>query len=256
MRFRGSAAALLLVTLVLAGCYGSTEPASDIQFDHATLNGRGTTNNGPADVFFQIWPAAHPDQRGTNLPQRYPGGASGPVSQPVAPWGPYGLVPDTEYGFRLCGRDEGATDPVCAQTRTFRTKKPSGDLLRGFFAHQLTGIGHTGYVQAESDRTGGGAAGELQLPGDLGNTFTGDVTCLSVHGHDAAVGAVGTRVDGSAASALLVVRDNADQAWTSTTADRIRYTVTPGGGAPDCSSASFDGLYGALILIFTTYDTP
>jgi hypothetical protein len=256
MRLRRPTAALLGLTLVLAGCYGSTEPASDIAFDHATLNGRGTTNNGPADVYFEIWPAANPNQRGTTLPRDYPGGVTGPVSQPNSPFGPYGLVPDTEYGFRLCGRDEGAADAVCAQTRNFRTKKPSGDLLRGFFALQLTGVGHTGNVQAESDRTGGSATGRLQLPGDFGNTFSGDVTCLSVHGHDAAVGALGTTVDGNAASGLLVVRDDPQPPSVSTSADQVRYTVTPNGGAPDCASASFDGLHGAQITLFTTYDTP
>ena len=43
------AVALLLIGALLAvsGCYGSTEPATDIAFDHATLNGRGTTDNPP-----------------------------------------------------------------------------------------------------------------------------------------------------------------------------------------------------------------
>jgi hypothetical protein len=243
--------------VALSACYGSTEPASDIAFDHATLNGRGTTNNGPADVRFQIWTTARPSELGTTLAKTIPGGVTGPFSQPNSPFGPYALVPDTEYSFRLCGRDQGTPNEVCAQTRTFRTLKPSGDLLRGAFALQFTGIGHTGNVQAQSDRVGGGATGRLELPGEFGNTFAGDVTCLAVDGHDAAVGAVGTTVDGQSASGLLQVRDDPIPGFANSNADRLQYTVTPNGGAPNCADASFDALFrpGAASL-FTTYDTP
>jgi hypothetical protein len=165
-------------------------------------------------------------------------------------------VPDTEYSFRLCGRDQGAQNEICAQTRTFRTLKPSGDLLRGFFALQFTGIGHTGNVQAQSNSTGGGATGRLQLPGELGNTFDGLVTCLSVHGHDAAVGALGNTVDGTPASGLLKVRDDPTPGFANAGADEVQYTVTPNGGAPNCAAATFDDLGHPQAAIFTTYDTP
>jgi hypothetical protein len=245
-----------VIVLSVSGCFGSTEPASHIAFDHATLNGRGTTNNGPADVRFELWTTAQAGQRGSTLPKTIPGGVTGPFSQPNSPFGPYALVPDTEYSFRLCGRDQRAQDEVCAQTRTFRTLKPSGDLLRGFFALQFTGIGHTGNVQAESDRTGGGATGRLQLPGEFGNTFSGDVTCLSVHGHDAAVGALGKTVDGAPASGLLKVRDDPTPGFANAGADQVQYTVTPNGGAPNCAAAGFDDVYHVEAAIFTTYDTP
>ena len=245
-----------VIVLSVSGCYGSTEPASDIAFDHARLNGRGTTNNGPADVRFDLWTTARPSERGGTLPKTIPGGVTGPFSQPNSPWGPYALVPDTEYSFRLCGRDQGAQSEVCAQTRTFRTLKPSGDLLRGFFALQFTGIGHTGNVQAESDRGGGGATGRLQLPGDFGNTFSGDVTCLSVHGRDAAVGALGKTVDGTSASGLLQVRDDPTPGFVNAGADQVQFKVTPNGDAPNCASASFDALFDPQASIFTAYDTP
>jgi hypothetical protein len=245
-----------VIVLSVSGCYGSTEPASDIAFDHATLNGRGTTNNGPADVRFELWTTALPSERGTTLTKTIPGGVTGPFAQPNSPFGPYALVPDTQYSFRLCGRDQGAQNEVCAQTRTFRTLKPSGDLLRGFFALQFTGIGHTGNVQAESDRAGGGASGRLQLPGDLGNTFSGDVTCLSVHGHDAAVGALGKTEDGTPASGLLQVRDDPTPGFVNASADQVQLSVTPNGGAPNCASASFDNLGHPQAAIFTAYDTP
>lgn len=246
----------VVIVLSVSGCYGSTEPASDIGFDHATLNGRGTTNNGPADVHFEMWTTARPSERGGTLPKTIPGGVTGPFSQPNSPFGPYALVPDTDYSFRLCGRDQGAQNEVCAQTRTFRTLKPTGDLLRGFFVLQFTGIGHTGNVQAESSRAGGAATGRLQLPGDLGNTFSGDVTCLSVHGHDAAVGALGRTVDGTRASALLKVRDDPTPGFVNGSADQVRFSVTPNGGAPNCAAASFHDLYHVEAAIFTAYDTP
>src|SRR3954447_24569997 len=244
------------VLLAASGCYGSTEPATNIAFDHATLNGHGTMNNGPADVRFDLWETARPSERRSTLPKTVSGGVSGPVSSPNSPFGPYGLVPDTDYSFRLCGRDQGAQADVCAQTRTFRTLKPSGDLLRGFFALQFTGIGHTGNVQAESGPAGGGATGRLQLPGELGNTFDGSVTCLSVHDHDAAVGALGTTVDGTPASGLLKVRDDPTPGFANAGADQVQYTVTPNGRAPNCAAAGFDDVYHVEAAIFTTYDTP
>jgi hypothetical protein len=252
------AAALLTIGALLAmcGCYGSTEPATDVAFDHATLNGRGTTDNGPADVLFQIWPTAQPGQQGVSNPDSVPGGVTGPVSQPNSPWGPYGLNPETDYSFRLCAYEGNAQTPSCAQTRTFRTRKPTGDLLRGVIWTQFTGQGHTGNVWAESDRGGGGAAGLLEIPGNPGEMFTGNVTCLSVHRHDAAVGGLGTMQNGTPASGLLQVRDDPTPGFVNAGADKVQWTVTPNGGAPNCASAAFDDLHAPLVAIFTTYDTP
>jgi hypothetical protein len=239
----------------VSGCYGSTEPATDIGFDHATLNGHGTTNNGPADVYFELWPTNQPSQRGSTNGRTIPGGVTGPISLPDSPFGPYGLNPDTDYSFRLCGR-EGSKDPVCAQIRTFRTQKPTGDLLRGIVVTQFTGVGHTGKVHAESARTGGGATGRLEIPGNAGEMFTGNVTCLSVHGHDAAVGGLGTLANGTPASALVQVRDDPTPGFVNARADQLQWTVTPNGGAPACGAAAFDDLHTPLAAVFTTYDTP
>jgi hypothetical protein len=183
-----------------------------------------------------------------------PGGVTGPYSQPTSPVGPYGLVPDTEYSFRLCGRDEGAQNAVCAQTRTFRTQKPTGDFLHGFFGSQIAGVWHTGNVKAESDRAGGGATGHLEFPG----AFSGDVTCLSVHGHDAAVGAVGTTgtEPDTPASGLLEVRDDPTPDFATLNTDLVQWTVTPNGGAPNCAAAAFENVHGVDVADFASYDTP
>jgi hypothetical protein len=236
--------------LALAGCYGSTEPATNIAFDHATLNGKGTTNNGPAEVYFEFWETAHPEDVNRSPSVDIPAGVTGPVSRPNFNL-PYGLRADTEYTFRLCGEDQASPNGLCAQTRTFRTQRPAGDLVRGAFLTQVGGVGNEGGVHAQSDPDGSNPSGSLRLPGDLGNSFEGPVTCVAVDGHQAAVGAVGTRVDGSPASGLLKVRDDLSAA----DADELRWVVTPNGGPPDCAGATFDDLSATLLRIFAVYDT-
>jgi hypothetical protein len=49
--------------LALTGCYGSTEPATEVTADTARLNARGTANNGPATSFFEIWPTNAPSAK-------------------------------------------------------------------------------------------------------------------------------------------------------------------------------------------------
>jgi hypothetical protein len=256
MRLAAVLALLLGASVFLAGCYGSTEPATDIGFDHATMNGYGTTNKGPADIYFELWTTADPSQRRANVPQTIPGGVTGPFSQPTGPVGPYGLVPDTQYSFRLCGRDQGSQDAVCAQTRSFRTQKPAGDVLHGFFGAEVNGVQHTGVVQAESDRAGGGAAGHLMLRDETGTRFEGEITCLSVHGHDAAAGAVGQVQGDIPASGLLKVRDDPTPDLVSVNADQVSWTITPNGGAPNCAAASFDDVRRVDVADFASYDTP
>ena len=239
------------MTLVFAGCYGSTEPATDIGFDHATFNGKGTTNDGPAQVYFEYWPTGHPERKLPTLAEDVPAGVTGPISEPNYPFR-IGLYADTSYTFRMCATDRGSPNGLCAQTRTFRTLKPAGDFVRGGLLTQLGGQGHDGGVDAESDPSGANPSGELRLPDDANaNTFTGDVTCLAVDGNEAAIGAVGTRADGTPASGLLRVRDDLTGEH-----DQAAWTITSNGPAPDCASASFENLGEPFISIFTVYDTP
>ncbi len=56
----GSTFVLALCVLVLGGCYGSTEPATNIGEDSATLRAQGTANNGPATSYFEYWAAEEP----------------------------------------------------------------------------------------------------------------------------------------------------------------------------------------------------
>ena len=116
---------------LLAGCYGSTEPATNIGEDSATLRGQGTANNGPASSYFEYSTKREPlpGQARPRTPTRsWPAGASGPISERVSD-----LLVASRYSFRLCGADRGAT-PVCAQTRTLTTPTPTGDYVKGSFS--------------------------------------------------------------------------------------------------------------------------
>ena len=103
-----------------------------------------------------------------------------------------------------------------------------------------------------STPSGGSPSGTLSLPGDLGNTFSGAVTCVAVHGRDAAVGAVGQTLDGNPAAGRLLVRDappfGRDQ--------RVGLPVTAGTTPPNCATATFEGLGTPALSTFLVYDTP
>ena len=78
MRGKRSAAAVAMAGLALVGCYGSTEPATEVERDSARLNARGTANNGPASSVFEYWPAGRQDAARQTRRLNWPGGASGP----------------------------------------------------------------------------------------------------------------------------------------------------------------------------------
>jgi hypothetical protein len=73
--------------LTLAACYGSTEPATSIGEDSATLHARGTANNGPATSYIEYWTDGDPlpGQSGPRTPVRsWPAGVSGAFSEKVS----------------------------------------------------------------------------------------------------------------------------------------------------------------------------
>ncbi len=202
-------------------------------------------------MYFEYWATANPGLVTKTQGKDYEGGLTGPVSEPNYLL-PFGLNADTQYSFRLCATDRSAPNGVCAQTRTFRTIRPAGDAVHGVFALQLGGVGHSGSVDAESDASGTNPSGTLNLPGYLGNTFSGQVTCVAVHGKEAAVGAVGTTFDGNPASGLLRVRAGV----TAPDPDAINYTTTPGTTPPDCAAATFQDLFTPYFIFLDVYDTP
>jgi hypothetical protein len=230
----------VLVAIALAGCYGSTEPATDVGIDSATLNGHGTANNGRAHAYFQYWLTGASDAE----PPRaggydYPAGASGPISAKAT-----NLAAGSSYSFRLCGWDinaEGGGGPeVCAQTRTFTTKPPVEDALRGGF---WSGCCSRLDIDAKSAPNGTNARGSVQWywhsssSPDPPRVFNGFVTCLAVNGSRAAVGAVGKWTQNGApdtnATFLITVVDGRTQE------DTYHEIETAGSAPPNCATASF-----------------
>jgi hypothetical protein len=161
--------------LVLSGCYGSTEPATDIGIDAATLRAYGDTEGSPTTSWFEYWRTSEPGNIRTTASHDWPPHVRGPLSQSVS-----GLDPITQYSFRLCGYTEGRA-PACAQTRTFRTL--DGDVVTA----ALRSGGVDAYVRAVSGPNGEAPRGYFAVaPPSPSPTET--VVCLAVHGDEAVVG--------------------------------------------------------------------
>jgi hypothetical protein len=217
----------------LAGCYGSTQPATDIGRDSATLHARGTADKGSATSWFEYWETGSPQHRVTAY-QHFPAGASGPFSARVT-----GLAANRSHTFRMCGRDDTSFPAVCAQTLTFKTAVAVEDSVTGswLYSPHLTGT-----VDAHSGPAGQnprGGVSDVDAPFSY-NAFQGYVTCLAVNGNKAAVGAVGqaTLEDGQTkqpATLLLTIVDGLAGAYDSLGRDQ-----QPGSTKPNCATASFD----------------
>ncbi len=180
----------LLAVAALAGCYGSTEPATDVKLDGATLNAYGSTEDARTIAYFLYWTGSQSSGTRTTPERSLPAGVRGPFREPVT-----GLSPDTEYSFQLCGQPEsGGGQRLCAQVRTFRTKP--GDEITA----QLRYAGATARLHALSGPNGEGARGFLAFDGNVDPPEVDDVVCLSVHGSEAVVG---TRSSPSSTSGVL-----------------------------------------------------
>jgi hypothetical protein len=230
---------LALAVLPLAGCYGSTEPATDVGPESATLNGHGTANNGRAHSYFYYWlTGSERDPFGAGG-HDWPAGASGPISAKVS-----SLAAGSSYSFKLCGHDinaEGEGGPeICAQTRTFTTKAPVEDALRG---GSWAGCCSHLDIDAKSAPNGTNARGSVtwyrhsSTSPDPPRSFNGVVTCLAVDGSRAAVGAVGKWTQNGSpdanATLLITIVDG------RTKRDTYNEIETAGSALPNCATASF-----------------
>ena len=228
-------ASALIAGLALAGCYGSTEPATEIGPESARLNARGTTNNGPATSYFEYWLTGSSQVRRTPAVS-WPGGISGPFWQRVS-----GLAASASYSFRMCGADSGATSYVCAQTRTFTTTRALEDSVEGSF-FSLADPKVTWIVDAASGPSGDNPHGTFELAerSGLGTTvqFTGRVVCLHVDGREATIRALGERTtnppDSTDTVTLLVSLVDGHLA-----ADSVGPYVFESRLATDCSTEPF-----------------
>lgn len=207
---------IALACVASAGCYASTEPATEVGQSGARLHAHGTANSGEAQSYFEYWPTGAPNQTATSGPFRWPAGASGPFS-----WTAGGLYPSTSYSFRVCGRDLGDADFICAQTRTFTTAPATTDeVWGGWFA----GPSFNGTIRARAGRSGESPTGQLST-----SSITASVTCVRVDGNRAAVGAAGDQ-----GSILMTVVDGGPSGN-----DSARVATVPFQVRPDCGSASF-----------------
>jgi hypothetical protein len=210
-RTRVLSGAVLIFGLALAGCYGNTEPATNVRPNGATLNAWGTADKGPAYSYFEFWRAADPSRKVQSPTWHWPANASGHYSYAIDPHG-VGIDPllqNTSYEFRVCGNEEGK-DAVCVPSRSFTT--PRGDAIDGKATFSPTDTELT--VDAWSGPGGESPQGHFSFL-DHQQGFSGDVTCLSVHGNSAAVGAVGNyyfgnQYNGPAAALIQVQRSSSD----------------------------------------------
>ncbi len=217
----------LVCALALGACYGSTEPATSIGEDSATLNARGTANNGPAVSYFDYWAEGDFAPGGLPLrtpPRSWPAGVSGPVTERVTD-----LLVASEYSFRFCGGD-GGNNLVCAQTRTFRTPTPAGDyVIGGYWASPHGSTPFRLRYSARSGPAGQDAKGTITRE-DSVETNVWTVKCLAVTANRAIIGVVSATNFPS----FFVVQDGPQSG-----------TDLYGGGSaatnpPNCSSVSFD----------------
>jgi hypothetical protein len=225
--------------MALAGCYASTEPATNVGPESAKLNARGVANSGPASSYFEYWLTGSTQAHDNIAAGSWPAGASGPFSKVVTL-----LSADADYSFRVCGSDDGAQSH-CAQTRSFKTLPAVEDSVEGAFFHACCASLN---VDATSGPSGENPHGSMSL-GEFpafspGRQFSGSVTCLIVHGRSAAVGAVGQwREFGT---------QNTDPYPGSLTAgivdghlgvDKLGRRSAGPASPPDCASVGFDNLY-------------
>ena len=224
----------LLSALVLGACYGSTEPATGIAEDSATLRAQGTASNGPATSYFEYWttgdpPIGYPTPR---TPTRsWPAGASGPVSEKVSD-----VLVASQYSFRFCGDDQDST-PVCAQTRTFTTPTPAGDYVKGSIS--VTGGGgvqpFANRFNARSDPAGANVKGTLTTIEKDGSRSVWTASCLKVTGSRA----VGGFISPNGSPILLEVEAGRESVGARTPVEDPpncsstgAFTSLPGKGSP------------------------
>jgi hypothetical protein len=229
------ALALTLVALALTGCYGNTTPATNLIPDGATLNAKGTANNGPAFSYFEYWKAATPNDKTRTPTRQWPAGASGPFSERIGPErGQAPLQQNTAYEFRLCGGDDETKPAACVPSRAFTT--PRGDAVDGSSPTDPEPGEGSVSIHAWSGPSGESAQGTVSTRSGVGSTFfSGTVNCLVVHGNAAAVGAVGTvsSPQGTVpASILIQLETTADPAVAYLDTFGLQLGAQPGGPAP------------------------
>jgi hypothetical protein len=223
------AVSAVLAGTFLAGCYASTEPATEVGPESARLRAQGTANNGPAYSFFEYWVTGSNLEHKTTDSVDWPAGASGPFSLKAL----Y-LSASSSYSFRVCGGDDTIEAPVCANTRTFVTGTAVEDAVIGGYS---AGCCANFHVHARSGPAGENPNGTMsvgEMQGQSSINFTGTVTCLQISGDQAKVGAVGERQVDGVKSAAIMLASIVDGHPNS---DPIEWILQAGSTPPNCAAA-------------------
>jgi hypothetical protein len=231
----------LFVAVALVGCYGSTEPATDVDTTSAVLHARGTTNSGPAESYFEYWPTNDPGSRATTPKRIWPGGISGPFSESVT-----GLTEGTKYIFRMCGNDQGQA-ALCAQQRSFET--PAQDRVAGTGTDGSTSV----EVSATSGPSGEHPNGTVRMIGSVGGQtagFVGAVDCLAGSGSSAVIAFTGKPFIGGTVGPITT--GFAKVIAAAPGAGTFDYEFVGPTPSPDCGS--YDGGGSVLTGTFTVTD--
>jgi hypothetical protein len=229
----------LAATLLIVGCTGSTEPASNIKADSVRLNAKGTANNGPAYSYFEYWKTSAPATKTQTVTRHWQAGTSGPFGEGVT-----GLSADTDYSFRVCGNDEGQS-AVCAQTLAFKTA-PDHDSVHGVLdIHAgMAGFHHI-TADASSGPHGENPTGTVTFDGT-----TYPVTCLKI---DTASGFAGPRSAVGYSDTVI---------WFWATNPEGPHANVPPPGPADCStpfpgpSGGFTNNGGPFTVEYNVVDAP
>jgi len=237
--------------MALAGCYASTNPATEVGPESARLNAHGTADDGPANSYFEYWLTGSTQTHSFEPAGTWPAGASGPFSKVVTR-----LSANADYSFRVCGQDQDEQESYCAQTRTFMTSPAVEDSVRGGYSH--TCCSHFD-VDASSGPSGENAHGSMSLSEtpafSTGRRFSGSVTCLIVHGRAAAVGAVGEwrefgtpNIDPYPGSLRVGIVDG------HLGQDKIGQRPIGPASPPNCANETFQGLFASDENFFVVND--
>jgi hypothetical protein len=245
--------------LVLPGCALSTFGATSVTQTSARLNGYGYTGANTSYYHFEY--ARQRDQLGTaqgsRTPERGPIGPHVPADDTRIQFGETvtGLAPGHTYYDRVCGRPSTLPTDVCLSVDSFFTQPSSSQdyVIAGWEAGKETGA-----VKAASTASGGDPDGSLyDRSGGSGADFAdfdGHVTCLTVHGDHATIGAVGTiqpyPFDAPPSPATELVTVTAQREWRTV-------ARTAGTTPPDCSQGVFTGPSEAINGVdFAVHDAP
>jgi hypothetical protein len=176
----------IMCAVVLSGCQGSTNPATNVGMATATLNAQASCSGGVPTPCSWYW------RWGTNGHYQYSSAVSGPTT---AKWSgklsytATGLTPDTTYGYQLCGEGDAVTAFVCvgsangspSQFTTGSSGSSSVAFVQagdtGTFNGNTTSIGSGQYNQVLPHNTGIGHSVVLEIqtltdPGTQTNTVT------------------------------------------------------------------------------------